>query len=343
MRLGGAGHSFTGLVRLVRHLLLPYLRTAALVQFAQFDVPVRRRLRHHRYGVARTLAHAPSELDKLLVYAALPPLHEVAATVLGPTNGGTPLPAYGGLVQRWCAHWRASAEHERDPAALAGPPLAYARPYQLVPLPQRFDVLLRLGSDAVCVRCGSVQGDPALCLLCGATVCSTRRCLLPEAGVLIHATTSVPPLPHTAARPRRLPADSPTQTDVRMHRHHAGLGLYLLDKKCVILMVHAGNSVYKQAPYLDIHGEADPGLRYVGLRAFFHILTHTHTHTHMRKRHGDAHWMLGMGRRRGRPLELNVRQVQDLQYQWVSHRLSATVARSFDHGNYEWITLPTHE
>ena len=33
------------------------------------------------------------------------------------------------------------------------------------------------------------------------------------------------------------------------------------DKQCVVLLVHHGDSYYQMAPYLDVHGESDPGLR----------------------------------------------------------------------------------
>ena len=43
--------------------------------------------------------------------------------------------------------------------------------------------------------------------------------------------------------------------------------------------------------------------------------------------------------RRGRPLELNTRRLQELQQQWITQRLSSLVARTVDRGITEWIAL----
>jgi E3 ubiquitin-protein ligase UBR1 len=39
------------------------------------------------------------------------------------------------------------------------------------------------------------------------------------------------------------------------------IGLFINIRKCNVLYLHAGNGSWSNAPYLDKHGEVDPGLR----------------------------------------------------------------------------------
>ena len=39
------------------------------------------------------------------------------------------------------------------------------------------------------------------------------------------------------------------------------IGIFMNLRKCVILYLHDGNGSFSNAPYLDKHGEVDPGLR----------------------------------------------------------------------------------
>ena len=39
------------------------------------------------------------------------------------------------------------------------------------------------------------------------------------------------------------------------------IGMYLLVKKCVLLLLHGDNGCFMNAPYLDTHGEVDLGLK----------------------------------------------------------------------------------
>ncbi|KAG0348681.1 hypothetical protein BG004_004502 [Podila humilis] len=85
------------------------------------------------------------------------------------------------------------------------------------------------------------------------------------------------------------------------------VGIYLLIKKCVILLLHVrnGNGCFHPAPFLDEHGEADLGLR------------------------------------RGRPQFLNPLRYDDLRRLWLTHGIPIHVARkieqSYDIGG--WRTL----
>ncbi|KAG0045707.1 hypothetical protein BGZ83_009072 [Gryganskiella cystojenkinii] len=83
------------------------------------------------------------------------------------------------------------------------------------------------------------------------------------------------------------------------------VGIYLLIKKCVILLLHVRNGCFHPAPFLDEHGEADLGLR------------------------------------RGRPQYLNPLRYDDLRRLWLTHGIPIHVARkieqSYDIGG--WRTL----
>jgi len=89
------------------------------------------------------------------------------------------------------------------------------------------------------------------------------------------------------------------------HRCTGPVGIYLLIKKCVILLLHVRNGCFHPAPFLDEHGEADLGLR------------------------------------RGRPQFLNPLRYDDLRRLWLTHGIPIHVARkieqSYDFGG--WRTL----
>ncbi|KAF8933107.1 hypothetical protein BGZ52_008581 [Haplosporangium bisporale] len=156
--------------------------------------------------------------------------------------------------------------------------------YELVGLPRRLDALFEQSIKYICPGCNTVPHDPALCLCCGTIVCSQSFCCLDgvdhegRGECNTHALTCTGPV-----------------------------GIYLLIKKCVILLLHVrnGNGCFHPAPFLDEHGEADLGLR------------------------------------RGRPQFLNPLRYDDLRRLWLTHGIPIHVARkieqSYDIGG--WRTL----
>ncbi|KAF9580550.1 hypothetical protein BGW38_002748 [Lunasporangiospora selenospora] len=154
--------------------------------------------------------------------------------------------------------------------------------YELVGLPKRLDALFEQSIKYVCPRCNTVPHDPALCLSCGTIVCSQSFCCLE--GV-----------------------DSDGRGECNMHASTCTgpVGIYLLIKKCVILLLHVRSGCFHPAPFLDEHGEADLGLR------------------------------------RGRPQFLNPLRYDDLRRLWLTHGIPVHVARkieqSYDIGG--WRTL----
>ncbi|KAF9431062.1 hypothetical protein BGZ94_009987 [Podila epigama] len=156
--------------------------------------------------------------------------------------------------------------------------------YELVGLPRRLDALFEQSIKYICPKCNTVPHDPALCLCCGTIVCSQSFCCLQ--GV-----------------------DHEGQGECNTHAQTCTgpVGIYLLIKKCVILLLHVrnGNGCFHPAPFLDEHGEADLGLR------------------------------------RGRPQFLNPLRYDDLRRLWLTHGIPIHVARkieqSYDIGG--WRTL----
>lgn len=45
------------------------------------------------------------------------------------------------------------------------------------------------------------------------------------------------------------------------NRCGGSIGLFINIRKCNVLYLHANNGSWSNAPYLDKHGEVDPGLR----------------------------------------------------------------------------------
>ncbi|KAF9180948.1 hypothetical protein BGZ51_005784 [Haplosporangium sp. Z 767] len=154
--------------------------------------------------------------------------------------------------------------------------------YELVGLPRRLDALFEQSIKYICPKCNTVPHDPALCLCCGIIVCSQSFCCL-----------------------EGLDSDGRGECNTHALTCTGPVGIYLLIKKCVILLLHVRNGCFHPAPFLDEHGEADLGLR------------------------------------RGRPQFLNPLRYDDLRRLWLTHGIPIHVARkieqSYDIGG--WRTL----
>ncbi|KAI1315623.1 hypothetical protein EDD11_000575 [Mortierella claussenii] len=164
------------------------------------------------------------------------------------------------------------------------PPIGLNHPaiYELVGLPKRLDSLFEQSIKYICPKCNTVPHDPALCLCCGTIVCSQSFCCL-----------------------EGLDSEGRGECNTHALTCTGPVGIYLLIKKCVILLLHVRNGCFHPAPFLDEHGEADLGLR------------------------------------RGRPQFLNPLRYDDLRRLWLTHGIPIHVARkieqSYDIGG--WLTL----
>jgi E3 ubiquitin-protein ligase UBR1 len=105
--------------------------------------------------------------------------------------------------------------------------------YNLVNIPVRYDLLFPYRDSNPCENCRLIPTDPALCLFCSKVVCAQSYCCM--------------------------------KNDIGECNQHASecgkVGLFLLLQRGVILCVYDGYGCILSSPYLDMHGEMDPGLK----------------------------------------------------------------------------------
>ena len=85
--------------------------------------------------------------------------------------------------------------------------------------------------------------------------------------------------------------NSPGRCTIHSKKNGAGVGIFFLLQKCLVLLLHNDKSAYSPSLYVDEHGEEDVGLR------------------------------------RGRPLYLHQERYQRLQKLWLQHEIPGDVAR----------------
>ncbi|GAB1525865.1 E3 ubiquitin-protein ligase ubr1 [Rhizoctonia solani] len=148
--------------------------------------------------------------------------------------------------------------------------IEYPSPYRLVQLPALLDELFAEQNTLKCKRCKTVPLDAAICLFCGTICCFQSHCCFD-------------------------PEDT-SKGECNMHLRECGgaVGLYFLVRRCAILYLSAGNGSFGQAPYLDVHGEVDYGMR------------------------------------RGRRQFLNPQRFEELRRVWLTHGIPTFVARKLD-------------
>ncbi|CAJ0823623.1 3994_t:CDS:10 [Entrophospora sp. SA101] len=154
--------------------------------------------------------------------------------------------------------------------------------FELIGLPKRLDFLFEESMRRVCKKCNTIPNEPALCLLCGAFVCSQSYCCFES-----------------------------ERGECNNHARSCGgdKGIYLLVKKCVLLLLHNDNGCFMNAPYLDTHGEVDHGLK------------------------------------RGKPQYLNQKRYDEIRRLWITHGVPVQIARKieqiFDVGGWSTIIYTT--
>ncbi|KAJ2703649.1 E3 ubiquitin-protein ligase ubr1 [Coemansia sp. IMI 209128] len=282
-RLGTAVHPVT-VTKLVATLILPFLRRVALVFYLQYGVDIAREapwLHNERQTALsfdenpQVLPNIDSECARLLKLLHLPDLHHILDLESQPTMRVA--------AEGWLRELRAFRRRHTSPMSLGAGytmavPMGMPTLYSLVDLPERFEVLFERSAKAFCPRCNGIPSDPALCLLCGGFVCSQSFCC-EEDGI----------------------------GECNMHMKTCGgtVGVYLLVKKCGLLLLHHDNGCFMSAPYLDQHGEVDLGLK------------------------------------RGRPLFLNKSRYEEMRRLVLTQKIPVFVARkidqAFDIGG--WVSL----
>ncbi|KAJ1862510.1 E3 ubiquitin-protein ligase ubr1, partial [Coemansia sp. RSA 2703] len=229
--------------KLVTALMLPFLRRVALLFYLQYGVDIAseapwlisdRQKTLESEENSQVLSQSEPECKRLLKLLHLPELHQIIDL-----DGQQRQPRMLSLIEGWLGELRAFRRRHSSPMSLGAGctmaiPISMPTLYSLVDLPDRFEVLFERSAKAFCPRCNGVPSDPALCLLCGGFVCAQSFCC-EEDGI----------------------------GECNMHMKTCGgtVGVYLLVKKCGLLLLHHDNGCFMSAPYLDQHGEVDLGLK----------------------------------------------------------------------------------
>ena len=239
-----------------------------------------------------------SETDRLTKALRLPSLTELFDSI-GQPHQGADLNIHQYLVSGWINHWRWMLE--TDPfkrTALSGIRPSHPAIFELIGLPKHYDTLLDEMMRRRCPTTGKDLTDPCLCLFCGDIFCSQANCCNKDklGGCNQHLKRYCVTF--------LVSLDSLELT--LMYRCNHGVGLFINIRKCTVLYLHARNGSWTHAPYLDKHGEVDPGLR------------------------------------RNRQLFLNQRRYDALlRNVWLQHGIPTTISRKLeaDINNGGWETL----
>ncbi|KAL7423887.1 E3 ubiquitin-protein ligase ubr1 [Cryptotrichosporon argae] len=204
------------LSKLVYSFTLPFLRRAAIVYYAvagTYPVP------------DAPLRPDMCEYDRLLGLLGVPRPTE---TLSNAHSTETP------IVNRWLSQW-----------AMQGrvlPALEFPGTYELIRLPDAYEVASIKFAKTRCDRCGTRPNHPALCMYCGKFLCLGSDCC----------------------------ADG-EQGECNLHMRECGAvsGMFLDIRRWTILYLFAGSGSFGPMPYLDTFGELDPSLRR-GHRQYMH-------------------------------------------------------------------------
>ncbi|PYH89785.1 hypothetical protein BO71DRAFT_402760 [Aspergillus ellipticus CBS 707.79] len=217
-----------------------------------------------------------SELDRLTKILNIPSLDEIFASINPARESNNPFDA---VISGWIFHWNASRSGIRIGDHKLWPSLPHPAIFELVGLPKYFDSLIEEANRRRCPNSKKELSDPSICLFCGDIFCSQAVCCM-ENGL----------------------------GGCNQHVQKCGknIGLFINIRKCTVLYLHNHFGSWHYAPYLDRHGEVDPGLR------------------------------------RNRQLILNQKRYDRLLRDvWLSHGVPATISRKLeaDINNGGWETI----
>ncbi|KAE8148064.1 hypothetical protein BDV25DRAFT_23223 [Aspergillus avenaceus] len=253
--------------RLISSYALTFLRKAVILLHVQHGVEFPN-TGFHDLGV--------SELDRLSRTLRLPSIDEVFASIAPARKSSS---AFNSVISGWIFHWNASRSGIRIGDHKLWPTLAHPAIFELVGLPKYYDSLIEEANRRRCPNTKKELSDPSICLFCGDIFCSQAVCCMENklGGCNQH---------------------------VRKCGKHTGLFINI--RKCMVLYLHNQHGSWHFAPYLDRHGEVDPGLR------------------------------------RNRQLILNQKRYDRLLRDvWLSHGIPATISRKLeaDINNGGWETI----
>ncbi|CAI7565348.1 unnamed protein product [Penicillium manginii] len=216
------------------------------------------------------------ELDRLTKALHLPTLDEIFMSI---NPARTSNNSFDTVISGWIFHWNASRSGIRFEDHRLWPSLPHPAIFELVGLPEHFDSLIEEANRRRCPNSKKELSDPSICLFCGDIFCSQAVCCM-----------------HNKLG------------GCNQHVQKCGknIGLFINIRKCTVLYLHNQNGSWHTAPYLDRHGEVDPGLR------------------------------------RNRQLILNQKRYDKLLRDvWLSHSVPATISRKLESeiNNGGWETI----
>jgi E3 ubiquitin-protein ligase UBR1 len=237
-----------------------------------------------------------TELERLTKALHLPSIDEILMSVKPARNSNSPFDA---VISGWIFHWNASRSGIRFEDHRLWPSLSHPAIFELVGLPKYFDSLIEEANRRRCPNSKKELSDPSICLFCGEIFCSQAVCCMTNklGGCNQHLQKSVPS-----------PTSFSWHNTYQFSHHRCGknIGLFINIRKCTVLYLHNTNGSWHYAPYLDRHGEVDPGLR------------------------------------RNRQLILNQKRYDRLLRDvWLSHSIPATISRKLESeiNNGGWETI----
>lgn len=233
------------------------------------------------------------ELDRLTKALQLPSIDEILMSIKSVRHSNSPLNA---MISGWIFHWNASRSGIRFEDHRLWPSLSHPAIFELVGLPKYFDSLIEEANRRRCPSTNKELTDPSICLFCGDIFCSQAVCCMKNklGGCNQHLQKYVSP-----------PFQSISNANL-LFRCGRNIGLFINIRKCTVLYLHNTNGSWHYAPYLDRHGEVDPGLR------------------------------------RNRQLILNQKRYDRLLRDvWLSHSVPATISRKLESeiNNGGWETI----
>ncbi|KAJ9235444.1 hypothetical protein DTO169E5_6160 [Paecilomyces variotii] len=267
----GEGSATPGIIIALRRLIssyaLAFLRKTVILLHVQHGVEF------PNTGFADV---GTSELDRLTKLLQLPTLDQLFSTFSPARNTKK---SFDSVVSGWIFHWNASRSGIRFDDHRLWPSLSHPAIFELVGLPKYYDILIEEANRKRCPNSKKELMDPSICLFCGDIFCSQAVCCMDK-----------------------------KLGGCNQHLKKCGknVGLFINIRKCTVLYLHNHNGSWHFAPYLDRHGEVDPGLR------------------------------------RNRQLILNQKRYDRLLRDvWLSHQIPATISRKLeaDINNGGWETI----
>ncbi|EEB06214.1 N-end-recognizing protein Ubr1 [Schizosaccharomyces japonicus yFS275] len=132
------------------------------------------------------------------------------------------------LIEHWCQSHIANSPY-REYSRVYTPSI-----YELVPLPREQDLLFELLLGRTCSKCQTEPLEPAICLFCGQVLCFQSHCCS---------------------------FNGVGECSLHLQQCASNIGIYFIVKRCCILFLNPPTGSFAAAPFTDLYGEADLGLR----------------------------------------------------------------------------------